>query len=194
MLFPRARRRRRSFGVRGRILNSRRGITHAILPSRKHLSLSLQTCSVVLVVMTKMHRSKLLLRCSLLTLARDPKIILPRPSTLCLPSLNFFLSLSLCIRFFLLTLCRVYVVCACVCVKVPSIATAIAALMLCIWPCILDDNNEVNDFDCVTCVLCALIKFFPYVSLSTILFCVPPRMLVMNVILSRQDSEKKKLV
>lgn len=102
MLFPRARRRRRSFGVRGRILNSRRGITHAILHSRKHLSLSLQTCSVVLVVMTKMHRSKLLLRCSLLTLARDPKIILPRPSTLCLPSLslNFFLSLSLCIRFF----------------------------------------------------------------------------------------------
>lgn len=66
--------------------------------------------------------------------------------------------------------------------------------MLCIWPCILDDNNEVNDFDCVTCVLRALIKFFPYVSLSTILFCVPPRMLVMNVILSRQDSEKKKLV
>jgi hypothetical protein len=127
------------------------------------------------------------LRCSLLTLARDPKIILPRTSTLCLPlSLYFFF---VCVYlFFLLTLCRMYVVC--VCVKVPSIAIAIAALMLCIWPCILDDNNEVND--CVTCVLCALIKFLPYVSLSTILFCVPPRMLVMNVILSRQDSEKKK--
>lgn len=82
--------------------------------------------------------------------------------------------------------------CACVCVKVPSIAIATAALMLCVWPCILDDSNEVNDWLCHN-VLWALNQFFPHVShLSTILFCVPPRMLVLNVILSRQDSEKKK--
>lgn len=116
MLFPRARRRRRSFGVRGRILNSRRGITHAILPSRKHLSLSLQTCSVVLVVMTKMHRSKLLLRCSLLTLARDPKIILPRPSTLCLPSLSISFSLFLCVSVFFIDALSC-VCCVCVCMR-----------------------------------------------------------------------------
>ena len=88
-------------GVRGRILNSRRGITHAILPTRKHLSLSLLSPNLFRSPRChdQMHRSKLLLRCSLLTLARDPKIILPRTSTLCLPSL-FLLCVCVSVFFY----------------------------------------------------------------------------------------------
>lgn len=52
----------------------------------------------------------------------------------------------------------------------------------------------MNDSDvCMSvCVLvCALIHFLPHVSLYLSILC-SSRMLVMNVILSRQDSEKKK--
>lgn len=77
-----------------------------------------------------------------------------------------------------------------------DIAIATAALMLCIWPCILNDSNEFEwmrwQWLCVTCVLCALDPIYPMSPSLRFSFVFLSYVSKMNVILSRQDSEKKK--